>query len=732
MATDSKQEYRELVSKYSTQFGVPYHLALAILETESGYRARAESKKGAKGLFQIMPVISKRYGVTDPFNPDQNIRAGVEHLGVLLRKYDDPSLAIAAYNAGEPEVDKAQGIPNFPETQTYVQKVNAAHTRLGQGQQADTTMAQDGQFFEQWIYPTSQLGSDAMLDGDGVPLPENHPQREGILVSWEGSANDGPTDDHIRQIFEAVDPEGVITREDASDIAALGTSAGIGTAKFLSRRGRSATNLLARGAVTGGRFVPGVGWALPAAVGAAAGAGQLYSQGQVPKQVGNFDIESWPRSRYGMHYEGAPDTPWEAAHSVMVAAGQEAFGELLGGGIATGARRFGKWWKGTSVPKQMLRGIDRATPGGDISTLLAGPQGAAKTLAETGTHPTVASKLRAQKAGDAADAAGTTILREAESAMGPLHLNTQKVVDDTFGYLEGSVNKLEIQDALMLRGLGDEASKTSRGVREFFTTPAVTEEITTPPIAVSRGKYTPASDLGILRPGTTKKVVREEAVLRGIPLQFANQMRKEANVAAVPLWKQAERAGQSVAPHQAKVQGALSRALRENIHATLNNAERSARGGQLQRGLKRIKNLGRKGTTRRFGDRWRNQVDYARQWYTARNLAEVGADQPVGGLAAGAAAFSLPALAMGLGHPDIAGLTGLATVPQLFPIARSLTGGGIYKAGSAIGMAPILGSRAARIGGGFNKQSTQRRPLINFESFGLSPDRNFSPLRRRR
>jgi hypothetical protein len=732
MATDPKQEYRELVSKYSTQFGVPYHLALAILETESGYRPRAESPKGAKGLFQIMPVISKRYGVTDPFNPDQNVRAGVEHLGVLLRKYDDPSLAIAAYNSGEPAVDRVQGIPNYPETQDYVQKVNAAHTRLSQGQEVGTTMAQEGQFYEQWIYPTARLGSDEMLDGDGVPLPENHPKREGILVSWEGSENDGPRGDDVRQIFQAVDPEGVITREDAADIAAVGTGVGIGTGKFLARRGKDVASLLGRGAVTGGRFVPGVGWILPAAVGVAAGAGQAYSQSQVPKQVGNFDIESWPRSRYGMHYEGAPDTPWEAAHSMLVAAGQEAVGELAGGGIATGVRRLGKWWKGTSVPKDILQGIDRATPGGDIRTLLGGQQGAAKTIAETGTSPTISSKLRAQEAGDAADAAGTQILREAESALGPLTVNPQKVVDDAWRHLDGSVSKFEIQDALTLPGLRRESDKTFKGMVQHFTDPAVTKKVEIPDLAIPTGKYSKAYDLGVMRPGRTEETIISQEVLRGIPLGYANQMRKAANAAAVPLWKQTQRAGQSIAPHEAKVQGAVARALRENIHSTLDNAERSARGGRLQRGVKRIKNLGRGGNTRRFGDRWRNQVDYSRQWYTARNLAEAGAAQPVGGLAAGAAAFSLPGLALSLGRPDVATLAGLATLPQLHPLARSLTGGALYKGGGAIGMAPIQAARTARIGGGLNPQPYQRKPLVNVESFGWSPDRNFPSVRRRR
>jgi hypothetical protein len=528
----------------------------------------------------------------------------------------------------------------------------------------------------------------------------------------------------------------------------------------------------ARRTVTAGRFVPGVGWTLPLLVGLSASLGQAYSASQVPKEVGRFAIESWPRSRYGMHYEGAPDTPLEHAHSMAVAGGQELLGEGIGGGLATLPRKFGKWWKSTAFEKDMLRGIDRTTPGGDVRTFLGGQQGAAKTLAETGTSPTVASKLRAQKAGDLAEAAGGGILGEAESALGPLRVNTQKVVEDTFGYLEGSVDHLTIQQALGRHALSDEAAKTLGGVLEGMTEPAVMEKVPrlarlTPEAAAAARRDTgvmlnvPHSPGGRrLRPsvsgppgsspfskwlnvpyaptGTGPGIVSPDAlgmstivdateriqvpaVLKNIPLGKANQMRKEAGALATPLWNQARRPGQAIAPNEAKVQGALSRALRENIHATLNNAERSARGGRLQRGVKRIKNLGRPGSTRRFGDRWRNQVDYARQWYTARNLAEVAADKPISGLAAGAAAFSLPGLALSLGRPDIAGVSALATLPQLFPISRSLTGGGLYKAGGALGMAPVQAARALHLAGGPDPPPYQRTPLVNFESFGLGP-----------
>ncbi len=96
----SKEQIRELVKQYADQFGVPYNFALAILETESSYRPNAVSEKGAQGLYQLMPNTAKSYGVTNPFDVNQNIRAGIEHLGRLLNAYNnDYTLAAAAYNA---------------------------------------------------------------------------------------------------------------------------------------------------------------------------------------------------------------------------------------------------------------------------------------------------------------------------------------------------------------------------------------------------------------------------------------------------------------------------------------------------------------------------------------------------------------------------------------------------------------------------------------------------------
>jgi soluble lytic murein transglycosylase-like protein len=91
---------------------------------ESGYNARAISKKGAKGLMQLMPATAHALGVEDAFNPKQNISGGVRYFKQLVTQFDgDVTLALAAYNAGSRNVRHYQGIPPFKATRYYIKKV---------------------------------------------------------------------------------------------------------------------------------------------------------------------------------------------------------------------------------------------------------------------------------------------------------------------------------------------------------------------------------------------------------------------------------------------------------------------------------------------------------------------------------------------------------------------------------------------------------------------------------
>ncbi len=99
-------------------------LIKAIIMAESGYNPNAVSKKGAKGLMQLMPKTAEALGVKDSFNPEHNIDAGVEYFKQLLNQFDgNVKLALAAYNAGSRRVRQYQGVPPFKATQYYVKKV---------------------------------------------------------------------------------------------------------------------------------------------------------------------------------------------------------------------------------------------------------------------------------------------------------------------------------------------------------------------------------------------------------------------------------------------------------------------------------------------------------------------------------------------------------------------------------------------------------------------------------
>ncbi len=96
----------------------------SVIKAESNYRATAISKKGARGLMQLMPATASELGVTDPFDPRANVEAGAAHLSALLEKYhDDPIRALAAYNAGPHRVKQYNGVPPYRETRAYISKI---------------------------------------------------------------------------------------------------------------------------------------------------------------------------------------------------------------------------------------------------------------------------------------------------------------------------------------------------------------------------------------------------------------------------------------------------------------------------------------------------------------------------------------------------------------------------------------------------------------------------------
>jgi hypothetical protein len=114
--------YGELIDKFSTEHGVDAKLVRAVIQVESAYRNTARSRKGAMGLMQLMPDTARQYGVKDPYDPASNIEGGVKYLKALLQRLPR-DLALAAYNAGEAAVQRAKGIPPYPETRNYVSQI---------------------------------------------------------------------------------------------------------------------------------------------------------------------------------------------------------------------------------------------------------------------------------------------------------------------------------------------------------------------------------------------------------------------------------------------------------------------------------------------------------------------------------------------------------------------------------------------------------------------------------
>ncbi len=162
--TRQTDAYDRLIADHSAEHGVNPELVRAVIQAESAFNPRARSVKGAMGLMQLMPATARELGVSDAYDPAQNIRGGVAYLKRLLVRYS-PSveLALAAYNAGPGAVEKYGAVPPYRETRDYVAKIRGA------------TLAHTPQ-------PTRLYKTIEIVNGRPVPRYSNVPSKDAEIV----------------------------------------------------------------------------------------------------------------------------------------------------------------------------------------------------------------------------------------------------------------------------------------------------------------------------------------------------------------------------------------------------------------------------------------------------------------------------------------------------------------------------------------------------------------------
>ncbi|MFZ5812104.1 MAG: lytic transglycosylase domain-containing protein [Thermodesulfobacteriota bacterium] len=136
----------ELVNRYSVKYGVDPRLVYSLIEQESRFNRYAVSPKGAQGLMQIMPDTQRLLGLSDPFDEEKNIDAGIRYLRAMLDRFETEVMALAAYNAGPEAVARHGGVPPFDETKDYVLRVV------------------DRYFFLRLKYPSGNIGEIAQAE----------------------------------------------------------------------------------------------------------------------------------------------------------------------------------------------------------------------------------------------------------------------------------------------------------------------------------------------------------------------------------------------------------------------------------------------------------------------------------------------------------------------------------------------------------------------------------------
>jgi len=124
----TNKRYDGIIKTIAAKYNLEASLISSIIKAESNHDPMAISSKGAMGLMQLMPETAKKYGVNNVFDPKDNIEGGVKYLNDLIKLYDrQTNLVLAAYNAGQEAIKKYGGIPPYPETRNYIEKIRASY-----------------------------------------------------------------------------------------------------------------------------------------------------------------------------------------------------------------------------------------------------------------------------------------------------------------------------------------------------------------------------------------------------------------------------------------------------------------------------------------------------------------------------------------------------------------------------------------------------------------------------
>ena len=182
----NKNAFDQMIRQAAQQHGVSEGLIKAVMHTESGFNINARSPVGAQGLMQLMPATARRFNVSNAYDPQQNIFGGARYLSWLLKRFNgNTQLAIAAYNAGEGNIDKYGGIPPFRETQDYVRRVTSRFQNLYSSGLSSTSSSDNAN-----TQVIAQSANYTSSNSEAVSAPKQYSRQ--IITLADGTFTDAP------------------------------------------------------------------------------------------------------------------------------------------------------------------------------------------------------------------------------------------------------------------------------------------------------------------------------------------------------------------------------------------------------------------------------------------------------------------------------------------------------------------------------------------------------------